>query len=72
MFVAGTSPEGKAVYLRDIWPTRDEIQVQDHLCQIESHLVNVCEVVSYVMSVYVRQCHKSVQLRQYHMSCQFV
>lgn len=24
----GTNPEGKPVYLRDIWPTRDEIQVQ--------------------------------------------
>lgn len=24
----GMNPEGKPVYLRDIWPTREEIQVQ--------------------------------------------
>lgn len=24
----GTNPEGKPVYLRDIWPTREEIQVE--------------------------------------------
>lgn len=27
-FFLGMNPEGKPVYLRDIWPTREEIQVE--------------------------------------------